>query len=148
MALSQQEVGLKHGFRSGLEEKIAAVLRGRGVPFEFEAHKLAYQQPSKPRTYTPDFWLPHAQHVGKAPAPGLGIFVETKGRWLTEDRQKQKLVHEQHPDFDIRLLFSNAQTRISKQSTTTYALYCERNGWKYAHKELPLSWLRELGYAV
>jgi len=144
--MTPHEVGLKHGFRSGLEEKIAAVLTGRRVAFEFEKHVLVYAQPAVNRKYTCDFWLPRVGCEGLEPSPTNGIFIETKGRWETADRQKHKLVHSQYPDLDIRFLFSNARARISKQSTTTYADYCERNGWKYAHRELPLSWLKELGY--
>lgn len=84
------------------------------------------------RHYSPDFILPN------------GIIVETKGRFLTADRQKHLIVKLQHPDLDIRLLFSNSRQRISKQSATTYALWCETKGFEYADKSIPLLWINAM----
>lgn len=148
MALSEQQVGLKYGFRSGLEETIAAALEAKGVRFAFEEHKVKYEQPAKSRTYTPDFWLPYKADLTLPFAKQRGFFIETKGRWLTEDRQKHQHIRATNPKLDIRILFSNAHARISKQSATTYASYCERNGWVFAHRHIPLNWLTELGYTL
>ncbi len=63
--------------------------------------------------------------------------VETKGRFLTADRQKHILIKDQHPALDIRFVFSNPNTRISKQSKTTYAMWCETHGFLYAPKTIP-----------
>lgn len=148
MALTEQQVGLKYGFRSGLEETIAAALDAKGVRFAFEEHKVKYEQPAKTRTYTPDFWLPYKADLSLPFGKQRGFFIETKGRWLTEDRQKHQHIRATNPKLDIRILFSNAHARISKQSATTYAAYCERNGWVFAHRHIPLNWLTELGYTV
>jgi hypothetical protein len=51
------------------------------------------------------------------------------------------LIKEQHPDLDIRLLFQNAYNKIRKGSKTTYAMWCEKKGILYAHKQVPKSWL-------
>lgn len=131
--LSAKQVGLKYGFRSGLEERLALQLQGLGVPFTFEEDKIKYTQPAKPRTYTPDFRLPN------------GIFIESKGRFLSEDRQKHLWIKQQHPELDIRFVFSNSKSRIAKGSKTTYAKWCEDNGFLYADKEIPLSWIEEDG---
>ena len=56
--LTSNQVGLVHGFRSGLEEQIATELRGLRVQYEFEETKLKYVKPTKTHTYTPDFYLP------------------------------------------------------------------------------------------
>lgn len=146
--LTQREVALKHGFRSGLEDRIAAGLRSLGVAFEFEEHKLKYEQPAKARTYTGDFWLPHRDDIQLPFAKQRGFFVETKGRWLTEDRQKHTFIRAAHPKVDIRFVFSRANDRIGKQSATTYAMYCDRNGWLWANQSIPTAWLRELGYQL
>lgn len=122
---------IKNGFRSGLEEKVADALMSKGVKATYETTKIKYIVPAKERTYTPDFVLPN------------GIIVETKGRFLTADRQKHLLVKEQHPDLDIRFIFSNAQQKINKYSKTTYAEWCEKNGFKYAEKNIPEEWLYE-----
>jgi len=122
---------LKYGFRSGLEEKIAADLTEKGVPFTYEELKVPYIKPAKPCKYSPDFVLPN------------GIIIESKGRYLTEDRQKQLLVKQQHPELDLRFVFSNSKARISKRSATTYANWCEKNGFQYADKTIPEEWLQE-----
>lgn len=130
-SLSADQVGIKYGFRSGLEEKIAADLTEKSVGFSFEAIKVPYVKPASTHTYTPDFILPN------------GIVIESKGRFLTEDRQKQLLVKKQNPDLDIRFVFSNSKAKINKRSTTTYAEWCIKNGFAYADKLIPEEWLEE-----
>jgi len=120
-----------NGYRSGLEERIAQELIERGVEFEYETLRIDYLRPAKKARYTPDFVLPN------------GIIIETKGRFLTADRQKMLLVKDQHPDLDIRFIFSNANQKISKQSKTTYAMWAERNRFPYSNSQLPLEWLKE-----
>jgi hypothetical protein len=126
---------LKHGWRSGLEESLAAYLFDKGILFEYEKHKLTYTVPQRQATYTPDFYITNRS--------GKQIVIETKGRFVTADRQKMLLVKEQHPDLDIRMVFSNPNTRISKQSKTTYGMWCERHGFPYAAKVVPEEWLNE-----
>jgi len=124
-------VGLREGFRSGLEDTVAQQLRAKGIDPQYEKHKIEYVKPARKSTYTPDFLLPN------------GIFIETKGRFATEDRQKHLLVKQQHPDIDLRFVFSNSRQRISKTSKTTYQDWCERHGFKYADKFIPKEWLEE-----
>jgi hypothetical protein len=52
-------------------------------------------------------------------------------------------VRECHPELDIRFVFGNAQTRLSKRSATTYAAWCDKHGFKWAHKHVPDEWLEE-----
>ena len=113
-------------YRSGFEAKLANQLQRSGVEFQYETLQLEYKKVS---TYTPDFILPN------------GIIIEAKGLWVTEDRTKHLLVKQQHPDLDIRLLFQNAYNKIRKGSKTTYAMWCEKKGILYAHKQIPKSWL-------
>ena len=129
--LSPNEVGLKYGFRSGLEEKVAEYLTSKGVKFTFETMKIPYVKPETKHTYTPDFILDN------------GIIIETKGRWLLDDRKKHLLIRKQHPNLDIRILFQNANAKISKGSKTSYADFCEKHGIPYAHREIPVAWLKE-----
>lgn len=128
-SLSSQAVGLKYGFRSGLEVRIAKELTAQGIPYTYEEDKIMYLKPSRISTYTPDF------RIGN-------IFIESKGRFLTPDRQKHILIKEQH-DLDIRFVFSNPKQRISKSSRTTYAMWCEKHGFLYAKESIPHAWLKE-----
>lgn len=120
----------KLGFRSGLEEKVAKQLTEAGVAYEYETTKIKYVVPESVHKYTPDFVLPN------------GIIVETKGRFVVADRKKHLLIQKQRPDLDIRFVFSNSKTKISKGSKTSYADWCEKNNFIFADKEIPEEWLR------
>ena len=129
--LTAKQVAKKYGFRSGLEERIAEQLDKAGVEYEYEKLKLKYIKPASTHLYTPDFVLAN------------GIIVETKGRFLANDRQKHILVKRHNPTMDIRFVFSNSKARITKTSRTTYAAWCEKNGFKYADKTIPQEWIDE-----
>ena len=129
--LTSKQVGLAYGFRSGLEEKVAEQLRANGIDPKFETIKLPYRV-EKNCTYTPDF------PVGKT------IIIETKGRFQTSDRMKMLMVQKQHPEYEFRFVFTNSKSRISKASPTTYARWCEKNGFKYADKLIPQEWINEI----
>lgn len=129
--LTSKQVGLTYGFRSGLEEKIAAQLMANGIDPKFETIKLPYLI-EKNCTYTPDFPV------------GEKIIIETKGRFLTADRMKMLMVRDQHPEYEFRFIFSNSKAKISKVSQTTYGRWCEKNGFKYADKVIPQEWLDEI----
>lgn len=115
-------------YRSGFESKLAHQLKRSGVDFEYETLSIEYQRLS---TYTPDFILPN------------GIIIEAKGVWTVEDRAKHLLVRQQHPHLDIRMVFMRASNKINKKSKTTYAMWCEKKGIKYADKVIPKSWLSQ-----
>lgn len=123
--------GLVEGYRSGLEDKVADQLRSLSIPVCYEATKVRYTPPLKTRTYAPDFILPN------------GIIIETKGRFVTADRQKHKCIQAEHIDLDVRFVFSNPNQRISKTSKTTYAKWCEDYGFLYAAKLIPKDWIAE-----
>ena len=125
------KVGLDKGFRSGLEEINADFLKRQDHTVQYEFFKLVYTKPAKPSKYTPDFPLLNC------------IVVETKGRFVTADRQKHILIKQQHPGLDLRFVFDNPKQRISKTSKTTYAMWCEKNGFKFAKKLIPQEWLSE-----
>src|SRR5210317_1251039 len=117
-------------FRSGLEERTAKYLKKLKVKFTYEKLKIRWQD-LRYRTYTPDFVLSN------------GIIVETKGRFITSDRQKHLMIKEQHPDLDIRFVFSNPNSKLYKGSKTTYADWCDKHGFKWAKEEIPLEWIKE-----
>lgn len=123
--------GIKHGYRSGLEEKVSKQLDELSVEYEYEKLKIVYEVHEK-RTYTPDFKI-----------LSNGIIVETKGRFLGADRKKHLLVKKQHPEIDIRFVFSNSKAKLSKGSPTSYADWCNKNGFKWADKLIPEEWLNE-----
>ena len=136
MGWNVRQSALQRGYRSGLEEDVADSLRARDVSFTFEEMKLTWHKPATKHTYTPDFVI--------TTASGKQIIIETKGRWLAPDRQKMKHVVEQHPDLDIRMVFTNPNARLSKVSKTTYAIWCQTKlAIPWAGKDIPNEWILE-----
>lgn len=132
--LTPEQVGKKYGFRSGLEEKISKQLESLNVSYRYEAEALPFVQPEKNRKYTPDFFIYDEED-------NLKLIIESKGRFTVADRQKMLWIKKQYPDSDIRMVFSNSKTKISKGSKTTYGMWCEKNGFIYADKLIPREWL-------
>ena len=114
-------------FRSKLEEKVADLLEGLGVSYEYEPEKLSY---TIEHNYTPDFVLPNY------------IYLETKGYWDPADRRKVLAVKRDNPDVDLRMVFQSPFNTISKKSKTTYAQWCEKHDipWTSFHN-IPLDWI-------
>lgn len=125
-----------HGFRSGLEDRNAKLLKSLGEPVHYETFKIVYVIPQAAHRYTPDFRLAN------------GILVETKGIFDPTDRAKHLFVKVQYPELDLRLVFSNSRCRLYKGSPTTYAEWCEKHQIRYAEKLIPLEWIKEVGPKV
>lgn len=138
--LSQQSVGMKYGFRSGLEVDTAADLEDRGVPFTYEEDKIEFIRPLRSSKYTPDFIIRTRPDGTPRTTP---LIIETKGRFLTDDRQKHLLIKRQHPDLDIRFVFNNPNAKISKGSSSTYGSWCTKYGFLFAKGRIPQEWILE-----
>ena len=121
---------LKAGYRSGFEDDVAKELKAKGVEFTYEKEKIKWVD-LEVRTYTPDFVL------------GNGIIIETKGRFVANDRRKHKEIKKQFPDLDIRFVFYNSRSKLYKGAKSSYADWCDKYGFKYADKSIPDVWLQE-----
>lgn len=130
--ITKDAAGKKHGFRSGLEEQFIKTLEEVNIDPNYEGRPLEYIVPESKHTYTPDF--PVSPH----------IVIETKGRWVVEDRMKMLLVIKQYPDIDFRIVFYNANQKIKKGSKTSYAMWCDKHGIKWANKTIPNEWIEEI----
>ena len=121
------------GYRSGTEARIAEELERAYVKFDYEPKGavVKYEVPAKPVRYLPDFVLEN------------GIIIEVKGLFTPKDRKKHLLIKDQYPELDIRFVFSNPKQRLSKASKTTYAKWCEKNGFQYANGSIPARWIAE-----
>ena len=128
MGTTRQQA-IKHGWRSGLEERVAKELTEAGVGYEYESVKVKYDV-HETRTYTPDFILKKGY-----------VIVETKGRFTTADRKKHLLIKKQHPKLDIRFVFQNSRAKLYKGAKSTYADWCDKHGFMYADKSIPEEWL-------
>ena len=133
--MRRNQVAIKHGFRSGLEDTVNDMLKENGKSFSYESEKISYIQPQTKHNYTPDFVL-NKMVGGK-------MYIETKGRWVKTDRLKFDLIFDQYPGIDIRFVFQNPNAKLYKGSKTTYAEYCDKKGWRWAKKEIPEDWLKE-----
>lgn len=116
-------------YRSQFEINLARALAERKVTFEYEQAKLEYIP--KPRTYTPDFYLPEQD-----------IYIEAKGHLDKGDRVKMQLIKQQYPDLDIRFVFVRATNKIYKGSKTSYADWANRYGFPWAEGSVPEEWLK------
>lgn len=127
--------GLRQGYRSGLEDKLAKQIEAAGFTPRFETLKVPYTVPEKMHNYTPDFPLDN------------GIIIEGKGIFDAQDRAKHLYIKAQYPELDIRFVFSRASAPITKGSKTTLADWCVKYGYRYAEKVIPPEWFREAGPA-
>jgi hypothetical protein len=144
MPIKNRKPVQRDGFRSGLETANARVLNDAGVSFEYEKHRLHYIVPARVASYKPDFVLAN------------GIILETKGLFDAEDRQHHILLKQQHPELDIRFVFSRSATTLTavfkkasdgsktrRENPITYAKWCETHGFKFVDKVPLMAWLKE-----
>lgn len=120
-------------YKSGLESNIAKQLEEAGLPVNYETMKISWLD-SMVRSYRPDFILPN------------GVIIESKGRFMAADRRKHLEIKKQHPELDIRFVFTNSKSFYSKKTTKnrkTYADWCEANDFKYADRLIPKEWIDE-----
>lgn len=130
MKVKVRQRALRAGYRSGLEQDTAKFLKKRRIGFTYEEMKIKWIDP-KIKTYTPDFVLDN------------GIIIETKGRFISPDRAKHLAVRNQHPELDIRFVFTNSKSKLYKGSKTTYGMWCTKYDFKYADRYIPEAWLKE-----
>ena len=123
---------LEDGFRGTLEHGIAEDLKSKKAKFEYETIRIKWSYLTH-RTYKPDFILSN------------GIIIEAKGFFQPKERTRALAIKRQHPSLDIRFVFGNSNNKLYTGSKTTYAQWCEENGFKYSDKTIPDEWLKERG---
>jgi hypothetical protein len=133
---SKRAAALKYGYKSGLEQTVAEQIKSTEYDLKYETEIINYIIPERKAKYTPDFVFVKRN--------GNFMFIETKGRWTTADRQKMKHVLASNPGVDIRMVFQNPNQRLSKTSKTTYAEFALKLGIQHvAKKDIPAEWLLE-----
>ena len=125
----------KGRYRSGLEKEIAAVLKENQKKVRYEALKIEWED-LRYRTYTPDFVLDN------------GIIIESKGIFDSDDRRKHLEIQKQHPELDIRFVFSNAKGKLYKGAKSRYFEWCDKNNILWSHRVIPKEWLKERGKPI
>ena len=115
--------------RSGFERNVRADLDRRGVSYEYESATIPWVEE---HNYTPDIVLPN------------GIHIELKGYLDRDSRRLILAVRKQHPEIDLRLVFMNADTKISKKpSSQTYGQWATRHDVPYENGFIPDEWIEE-----
>ena len=123
---------IKNGYRSGLEHALSLYLEKLKHKYAYESIKIEWEDLSY-RTYTPDFILNN------------GIIIETKGRFLAVDRRKHLAIKRQHPNLDIRFVFTNSRSKLRKGAKSSYGQWCDKYGFRYYDRIIPEDWLKEKG---
>ena len=66
----------------------------------------------------------------------------------SEDRRKHTEVRKQHPELDIRFVFSNSKAKLYKGAKSRYYQWCDTNDFMWAHRVIPEAWLKEKGKTI
>ena len=101
--------------RSALEEQVELALTGQGLSPSYESEKFAYVLHRK---YRPDF---------KIESDHGPIHIEVKGWWPSKERSKLLAVFINNPTIRLFVALQRPQQKISKQSKTTYAMWCDKH---------------------
>lgn len=116
-------------YRSKFEASVAKNLVDNKIKFSYETINIDYIISS---SYCPDIIFDN------------GIICEIKGLFRKEERRKHLAIQAQHPTLDIRFVFQNSKTKLSKaKGSLTYAKWCERHGFLYADKIIPPEWYEQ-----
>ena len=120
----------KYKFRSNSEYNTYCFLKENKVSFKYEKLTIKYKW-LESKKYIPDFILSN------------GVILEVKGRFVLEDRKKHLFVKKQFPQYDIRFVFDNPNRKLYKNGKMTYAIWCEKHGFKYckASSGIPKDWI-------
>lgn len=120
-------------YRSGFEAAVATALETDSVEFGYEDLTLFYTIPHSHRT---DFSFEKKD--------GGTMVVEAKGYFDAENRRNTLAVIEANPEIDYRMLFQNANKKLTKAAgSMTYAKWCERNKIQWAEGSIPRAWIQE-----
>ena len=81
--------------------------------------------------YTPDFVLDN------------GIIIEAKGFFRYLEQRMHRSIKEQHPELDIRFIFSNINSKVQR-SKLTCGEWCEKHNFQYAQENIPIEWIEHV----
>jgi hypothetical protein len=149
--MSKPALTIEPEYRSKLEKDVAEKLTAAGVEYGYESQHVHYTVPAREAKYLPDFSVndcpiiiePKGRFGGNYEGFGGRRMVGTKDAAVKE-RQKFILLKEQHPELDIRFIFSRAATPIYPKSKTSYGKWATDHGFKWAEKVVPDAWIDEI----
>lgn len=120
---------LKNGLEKDCYEKLCKLWGEANT--QYEKIPLPYLVPEKEHVYTPDFVFKNRK-----------LIVESKGRFVTADRQKMLLIKQQYPTWRICIYFTSMHRPLYKGSKTTYKEWSEKNGFECSDRKegIPEDW--------
>ena len=119
--------------RSNPEKEICDALYKWKAEYTYEKVKINYEQP---REYTADFVVRKKDDTY--------MFIEVKGHLRPGDTKKYLDMLNSNPSLDFRFIFQNANKKLRKGAKSNYGDWANRNGIKWADKELPKKWMDEM----
>ncbi len=109
--------------------------RNRTTSVQYEKEKIPYTIVSH-RNYLPDFVITFPD--------GHKRYIEMKGYLRPEDRTKLKLVKDQHPGIDLRIIFAK-DNKLNAKSQTYYSTWARKNHIPFAINKIPSEWSNRNG---
>lgn len=112
--------------RSTYEDALVDTLKG--VEYGYETERFSYVST---HSYIPDFVFYNTR-----------ILVEAKGWFTSKDRTKVLKARKsiEQDGWELRFVFQKPYNTLSSASKTTYAMWCEQQGFKWADYFIPESW--------
>jgi hypothetical protein len=149
--MSKPALTIEPEYRSKLEKDVAEKFAAAGVEYGYESKHIHYTVPAREAKYLPDFSHndcpiiiePKGRFGGNYEGFGGKRMVGSKDAAVKE-RQKFILLKEQHPELDIRFIFSRAATPIYPKSKTSYGKWATDHGFQWAEKVMPDAWVEEI----
>lgn len=90
-------------FRSTWEANYARILTLLNIDYDFEIESFYIELSNKTSTYTPDFYL-----------PSKNKYIEIKGVWIDDVKEKFDASKEQYPDIKIEVIDGKKYKRLEK----------------------------------
>lgn len=146
MAKFNPKLHRKKDRRSIFEATIEEQLIAAGVKYEYESEQIpwtrtitsgvclgcGHRKVGQLCYYTPDFEVEGSKGT---------FYIEVKGYLDGPDRTKLRAVRKQHPGLDIRIVFQRNNVIKGTKNKTRYSEWAQKNGFKFAFREIPKEWL-------
>lgn len=131
-----QRYGKRTGkYRSSFEPQIAKILSHHKPQYKYDyLYETETFTINIPKKYKPDFVITMPSGVVKV--------IECKGYFPQEDRDKVLSFVEQYPEIDFLIVFER-NNPVHGNPKFRYSNWCEKNGIKWAIKEVPEDFLTD-----
>ena len=126
LVVDRSHIHRERGFRSRLESKVEQALVELGLSPQYETDHFVYYLKKR---YKPDF------KIGD-------VYIEVKGYWPPPERTKFLAVVLNNPELRIFVALQHPGNRITKNSRTTYAEWCEKHGIAWCPIPIPQDFLQ------